>query len=96
MRASKGGMREARGGRSSPERSSGRRPEFGGVRAQATARERQNGEGEAVQRLTANPSKSSASSGEVEREPNGVGDRRWPEVKTTAMAALQGLPRCVS
>ena len=46
--------------------------------------------------LTRSRLEQTASSGEVEREPNGVGDRRWPEVKTTAMAALQGLPRCVS
>ena len=59
----------------------------------AAVRERQNEEGETAVVLTEDPAEASASSGKVQRGQNGDGDLRCWRLKTTAMAAPQGVRR---
>ena len=59
----------------------------------ATARERKNGEREMEQRLTADSTVSTASSGKGWSRRGGEDDLRRPEVKEATIAALQGFPR---
>ena len=59
----------------------------------ATARERKNGEREMEQRLTADSTASTMSSGKGWSRRGGEDDLRRSEMKTALMVALQGLPR---
>ena len=62
----------------------------------ATARERRNGERGTGQELTVDSTASSESSGTHWRRWGREDDLRRPEMRTTAMEALQGLPRRVA
>ena len=66
------------------------------VRVGATVRERRNGERGTGQELTVDSTASSESSGTRWRRRGSEDDLRRPEMKTTAMEALQGLPRRVA
>ena len=66
------------------------------VRVGATARERRNGERGTGQELTVDSTASSESSGTHWRRWGREDDLRRPELRTTAMEALQGVPACVA
>ena len=62
----------------------------------ATARERRNGERGTGQELTVDSTASSVSSGTHWRRWGREDDLRRPELRTTAMEVLQGVPACVA
>ena len=66
------------------------------MRVGATARERRNGERGTGQELTVDSTASSESSGTHWRRWGREDDLRRPELRTTVMEALQGVPACVA